>query len=74
MAKKVVIFTIPEKLLMEPVLYQITSENRLESAVYMSEVNAGQGIFTLELKGEEKQIEEALACATAKGIAVKVIK
>jgi hypothetical protein len=74
MVRKRVILTIPGELLMEPILYYITNKYGLESAVYKSEMNDKKGIFELELKGEEKRIEEALAWAMAKGIDVKRVK
>jgi hypothetical protein len=74
MVGKRVIFTVPEELLMSPILYNITSRYGLESAVYKSEMTDKKGIFELEFKGEEKQIEEGLAWAMSEGIDVKRIK
>jgi hypothetical protein len=74
MVRKRVVLTIPGELLMEPILYHITNMYGLESAVYKSEMSDKKGIFELELRGEGKRIEEALAWATAKGIDVKKVK
>jgi hypothetical protein len=71
--KKRVIFTIPQEMLLEPILYTINQQYDVKISIYVSDVTDKEGLMKLELEGEEKQIEEGLAWAMAKGIRVEPV-
>jgi hypothetical protein len=74
MIKTRVQFNIPEKMLLEPILYTFSRQFNIKTAVYMSEMIGKEGTLKLEIEGEEKQIEAGITWATEKGIRVKYIK
>ncbi len=69
--KKRITFIIPEEMLLEPILYTITQQYDLKVSIYNSDISGNEGVMKLELEGEEKQIEEGLAWAMARGIRVE---
>jgi hypothetical protein len=69
--KKRVVFIVPQEMLLEPILFTINQQYDIKVGLYNSDITGDEGILKLELEGEEKQIEEGLAWAMAKGIRVE---
>jgi ABC-type methionine transport system ATPase subunit len=74
MIKKRVTFTIPQEMLMQPILYTMNKQYNVKTSIYMSEMSDKEGVLKLEMEGEEKQIDEAITWAMAKGIHVRQVK
>jgi len=70
--KKRVVLVIPQEMLLEPILYTINQQYDIRVNLYNSDITDEEGFMKLELEGEEKQIEEGLAWAMARGIRVEV--
>ena len=70
MVKKQVMFTFPEELIKEPVIYQLGRQFGVITNIRRADVSENKGWVVLELEGEEKDIEQGIAWVTAKGVRV----
>ena len=73
MASKRIRLTFPEKLITEPIIYQMGHEFRVVTNVRMADVDERVGWVILELNGQDDEIERAIAWAEAKGVRVDPI-
>lgn len=73
MAKRRVMLTIPAELHSEPIIYNIGQQFNLVTNIYQADLMEERGWVTLELNGEDKDIEEAIAWAISKGVRVDTI-
>jgi ABC-type methionine transport system ATPase subunit len=71
--KRKVVLGIPQEMLLEPILYTINQQYDIKVNLYDSRINDEEGCMRVELEGEEKQIEEGLDWAMARGIRVETI-
>ena len=70
MVKKRVILTFYEKLVKEPIIFNINQQFKVVTNIRRADVSESKGWIMLELEGKEKDIEDGLAWATSKGIRV----
>lgn len=70
MAKRQVMFTFPQELIKEPVIYQLSQKYHIIPNIRRADVTENRGWVVLELEGNEKDIEAALAWTAAKGIRI----
>lgn len=70
MAKKQVMFTFPQKLIKEPIIYNLGQRFKVVTNVRQADVSASKGWVVLELEGEEEDIEQGIAWVTSKGVRV----
>ncbi len=70
MVKKQVMFTFPEKLVTEPIIYNLSLQFKVVTNIRRADVSEDKGWVVLELEGEEKDIEQGIAWVTAKGVRV----
>ena len=70
MVKKQVMFTFPEVLITEPIIYNLGQEFNVVTNIRRADVTANKGWVVLELEGEEKDIEQGIAWVTSKGVRV----
>ena len=73
MAKRRVMLTIPAELHSEPIIYNIGQQFNLVTNICQADLMEERGWVTLELDGEDKDIEEAIAWAMSKGARVDTI-
>lgn len=73
MAKRRVMLTIPAELHSEPIIYNIGQQFNLVTNICQADLMEERGWVTLELNGEDKDIEEAIAWAISKGVRVDTI-
>jgi ABC-type methionine transport system ATPase subunit len=73
MASKRIRLTFPEKLITEPIIYQMGHEFRVVTNVRMADVDERVGWVILELNGQDDEIERAIAWAEGKGVRVDPI-
>ena len=70
MVKRQVVLTFPQELLKEPVIYVIGQEFKVLTNILQADISESKGWLVLELEGEEKAIDDAIAWATSRGVKV----
>jgi len=70
MAKRQVMFTFPEELVKEPIIYHLGQQYRVVTNIRRADVTENRGWVVLELEGEEKEIEAGIAWVVQKGVRV----
>ncbi len=70
MAKKKFLLTFPEKLITEPIIYNLSAKFNVVFNIRRADVMENKGWVLLELEGEPANIDKALAWATRKGVEV----
>jgi hypothetical protein len=70
MAKRRVMFTFPQDLIGEPIIYKLGVQFKVVTNIRRADVSEDKGWVVLELEGEEKDIEQGIAWVTAKGVRV----
>ena len=70
MAKRQVMFTFPENLINEPIIYNIGHLFKVITNIRRADVTDSRGWVLLELEGEEEQIEQSIAWVVMKGARV----
>ena len=70
MVKRQVMFTFPEELIKEPIIYNLSQQFRVVTNIRRADVTEDRGWVVLELEGEEEDIEQGIAWVTSKGVRV----
>ena len=70
MMKKQVMFTFPEKLIKEPIIFNLGRQFKIVTNIRRADVTESKGWVVLELEGEERDIEQGIAWVTGKGVRV----
>ena len=70
MVKRQVMFTFPETLIREPVIYNLGLQFRVVTNIRRADVSADRGWVVLELEGAEADIEEGIAWVRSRGVRV----
>ncbi len=70
MVKRRVMFTFPQKLIKEPIIYNLGQQFKVVTNIRRADVSKDKGWVMLELEGEEKDIEQGIAWVTGKGVRV----
>jgi hypothetical protein len=70
MVKRQVMFTFPEEMVREPIIYNLGHQFRIVTNIRRADVTESRGWVVLELEGEDADIEEGMAWVTRKGIRV----
>jgi len=70
MAKRQVMFTFPEDLVREPIIFNLGHQFKLVTNIRRADVSEDRGWVVLELEGEEEEIERGIAWVTGKGVRV----
>lgn len=70
MVKRQVMFTFPENLIKEPIIYNIGQLFKVITNIRRADVTDSRGWVLLELEGEEEQIERSIAWVMMKGVRV----
>lgn len=73
MARKQVIFTFPEELIKEPIIYNLGQQFKVATNINRADISASRGWVVLDLEGEEKEIENGIAWATSRGLRVEPV-
>ncbi len=73
MAKRQVMFTFPQGLIREPIIYTLSHQFKVVTNIRRADVSEDRGWVVLELEGEEKEIEDGIAWVTTKGVRVDPI-
>ncbi len=70
MGKRQVMFTFPEELIREPIIYTLSHQFNVVTNICRADVSESRGWVVLELEGEEKEIEQGIAWVISKGVRV----
>ena len=70
MAKRRVMFTFPQDLIKEPIIYTLGHKFRVVTNIRRADVSENKGWVVLELDGEEQEIEKGIAWVAGKGVRV----
>ena len=70
MVKRQVMFTFPEELIKEPIIYNLGQQFKLVTNVRRADVSEHKGWIVLELEGEEREIERGIVWVISKGVRV----
>ena len=70
MTKRQVMFTFPEELVKEPIIYNLSHQFKVVTNIRRADVSENRGWVVLELEGEEKEIEQGIAWVISKGVRV----
>ncbi len=70
MIKRRVMFTFPQELVKEPIIYNLGQEFRVVTNIRRADISESKGWVMLELEGEEEGIEQGIAWVISKGVRV----
>ncbi len=70
MIKKQVMFTFPEELIKEPIIYTLSHQFKVVTNVRRADISEDRGWVVLELEGEEAAIEQGITWVISKGVRV----
>ncbi|MFC2031863.1 NIL domain-containing protein [Chloroflexota bacterium] len=70
MAKKRVMFTFPEELVREPIIYNLSHQFKVVTNIRRADVTENRGWVLLELEGDEEEIERGITYVTSLGVRV----
>lgn len=70
MIKRRVMFTFPQELVKEPIIFNLGQQFNVISNIRRADVSEDKGWVVLELEGEENDIEQGIAWVTSKGVRV----
>ncbi len=70
MAKRRVMFTFPEELVREPIIYTLSHQFKIVTNIRRADVTESKGWVILGLEGEEKEIERGISWVISKGVRV----
>ena len=73
MAKRQVMFTFPQELVRESIIYTLSKQFKVVTNIRRADISENKGWVVLELEGEEKEIEEGTTWVTSKGVRVDPI-
>jgi len=73
MAKRQMRFTFPEEQLREPIVYNLSHQFEIVTNIRLADITEDQGWVTLELEGENEEIERGIAWVTSRGVRVDPI-
>ena len=70
MMKRQVMFTFPQGLIREPIIYNLSHQFKVVTDIRRADISDNKGWVVMELEGEETEIEQALTWVTKKGVRV----
>jgi len=70
MAKKQVMFTFPQELVREPIIYNLGHRFKVVTNIRRADVSENKGWVVLELEGEEDEIEQGIGWVRKRGVRV----
>jgi len=70
MAKKQVLFTFPQKLIKEPVIYDLGIKFNVVTNIRRADVSESKGWVVLEIEGKEANIDKGIEWVVSTGVRV----
>jgi ABC-type methionine transport system ATPase subunit len=73
MAKRSVVFTFPEELIREPIIYNLGQQFNIVTNILQADVTEDRGRVVLELEGKDEEIEAGITWVISRGVRVEPI-
>ena len=73
MAKRQVTLTFPQNLIKEPVIFTVAKQFNLIPNIRRAKITETVGEVTLEIGGDDKDLEAGIKAFTAKGVKVEPV-
>jgi ABC-type methionine transport system ATPase subunit len=70
MAKRQVMFTFPEELIRDPIIYTLGQQFKIVTNIRRADVTESKGWVVLELEGDKEEIERGISWVISKGVRV----
>ena len=70
MVKRQVMFTFPQELVREPIIYNLGLQFKVVTNIRRADISEDKGWVVLELEGKEQDIEQGIVWVTNKGVRV----
>ncbi len=70
MANRQVMFTFPQDLIKEPIIYNLGMKYKVVTNIRRADVSADKGWVVLEMEGEDKDIDDGIAWVVSRGVRV----
>ena len=70
MVKRQVMFTFPQELIREPIIYTLSHQFKIVTNIRRADVSEDRGWVVLELEGEEPEIEQGIAWVAGQRVRV----
>ena len=70
MVKRQVMFTFPQKLTKEPIIYALSHQFKIVPNIRRADISEDKGWMVLELEGQEEEIERGVGWVIDKGVRV----
>ncbi len=70
MAKRQVMFTFPQELIRESIIYTLSHQFKVVTNIRRADISEDKGWVVLELEGEKREIEQGIAWVISKGVRV----
>ncbi len=70
MAKRQVMFTFPQELIRESIIYTLSHQFEIVTNIRRADISEDKGWVVLELEGEEEEIERGISWVTSEGVRV----
>ncbi len=70
MVKRQVMFTFPEELVQEPIIFNLSQQFNVVTNIRRADITENRGWVVLELEGEKDDIEQGITWMTSKGVRV----
>ncbi len=70
MSRRQVMFTFPQELVTEPLIFDLGRQFNVASSIRRADVSENKGWVVLELEGRDEDIEQGLAWISGKGVRV----
>ncbi len=70
MAKRQVMFTFPQELIRESIIYTLSHQFEIVTNIRRADISEDKSWVALELEGEEEEIERGISWVTSKGVRV----
>ena len=70
MTKRQVMFTFPQELIKEPIIYTLSHQFKVVTNIRRADISEDKGWVVLELEGEDEEIERGISWVTGKGVRV----
>ena len=70
MTKRKIMFTFPQELIKEPIIYNLGLKFKVITNIRLADVTENKGWVVLELEGEETEINKGIEWVKSKGVRV----
>ena len=73
MTTRQVMLTFPQELSREPIIYNLGHQFKVVTNIYQADISESKAWTVVELEGEDKEIDDAIAWVISKGVRVEPV-